>query len=307
MFKYSALSAIFDWRGRKRLKPWRSPERWGAPMVAIDFLSHQNLLEDRRVDKVHKEQYPRLCEDYVLWRVEHDGSCWVSSAMTQLLYQMVEAGPKKFDEALGYFKALLASDKQGHNQVVADDFLAILGLMREKMDHGYCLALRNYRNVYEALDRGFRKILSLYWLEHDAQKAQSINTAFSLGFAADFKKLFEELGFKYAEFLTDGECQGASATESYFDLRAYVSEHEVQALLTGEGDAQHGEKMPAVMSFLSEPGFMDVAVRTEMAKKIKAKAQKYYGATQPEVLPNSSLSLLTRAQTHVLQFLNAKA
>lgn len=247
-----------------RHNKWFYPENWGAPMVSIDYTWPHTLIKDDRVHPLYKNNYPTLCENYVLWRVQHDGSCWVSSGITQLIYQMIEAGPKKFDEVVEYFKTLLDSDP-AYDQVIASDLFSILDLIRKKMDHNFSLSLRNYSNIYEALERGFRKILAIYWKKHNVSKSAAINESFTVGYAADFKDFFNELGFKYAEFLTDGEVDGADATMSYFDLSAYISEEEAVSL--GQ-ENQIGSKMPAVMSFLTMPGFMDVAVQKNISEKI---------------------------------------
>jgi len=258
-----------------RYNKWFSPEVWGEPMMAIDFAGNETLLQDNRINIIYKQQYPNLCKEYVLWRVEHDGSCWVSTGITKLIYHMIESGPDKFDEATNYFKRLFASDpgySNKENQQIARNLFSILKLIRKEMDHNFSLALRNHRNVYEALDAGFRKILSLYWEKYDHAKSTQINTAFSLGYAADFKGLFNEIGFKYAEFLTDGECDGAPATMSYFDLAAYIGDQELNSLTQN----CLNKKMPPIMAFLSTPGFMDIAVKKDLSDQINTKigAQK---------------------------------
>ena len=299
MIKYNPLSLMVNnwlWRRTSDLdshaiipknhNKWLFKETWGDPMAAIDFSGNQTLSEDDRVHIVYKNQYPTMCKEYVLWRVEHDGSCWVSSGITQLIYQMIEAGPEKFDEVIEYLKSLFASDPeftQTENEAVSSNLFMILELIREKMDHSFSLALRNHRNVYEALDRGFRKILSLYWRKHDDAKATEINISNSLGFAADFKGFLHEMGFKYAEFLTDGECNGVSATTSFFDLCAYLTEPEISLFSHGDENRQKNiiqKKMPKVMSFLSDPGYMDIAVQKSISDQINAKRRAYNTKTK---------------------------
>ena len=80
----------------------------GAPFLAIDFSTECSLSEDNRVHELHKITYPDFCKEYVLWRVNHDGSCWNSVGITLLLCEMIEGGEEIFGRAVEHFKNILA-------------------------------------------------------------------------------------------------------------------------------------------------------------------------------------------------------
>lgn len=256
----------------KKVNKWILPESWGEPSLAIDFSGKQLLLEDSRVHEVHKRQFPIIVEEYVLWRVKHLGSCWVYSGMAQFFYQAIEAGPTKFAELQAQIGKIF---EQGaylpNNKTIADDFLSILELVGQKMEHRFTLDVINHENVGTALESGFRRLLSIIFRSKGMEKyADEIEKPESWGSASDFGSLFHEIGIKYAEVSSDGKF-GRAPTRSYFKLGDYLTGREAISIVWNgdrEKFASIRKDMPVVMSFRSKPGYMDVAVLKSFSDRI---------------------------------------
>lgn len=255
---------------------WSSPEALGAPSLIINFSQKDIVLkDDTRVNSVHKQQVPIITEEYVLWRVRHNGSCWLYSGMMQFFYQAIEAGDKKFSEIIKEIKKIFSEGEDAHlaqNQALADDFLALLELMQEKMDHRHCLELINHEKVVAVLDPGFRRLLSIITRKQGLSTiADEIEEPNSWGHASHFGYLFDELGFKFAEISSDGDFhKNTPATRSIVSLGQYITRDGQRSILENNREkyAHIRKDMPVVISFRSSPGYMDVAVLKSFAQQL---------------------------------------
>ena len=165
----------------------------GNPVQSIDFSGKTLFQDDGRIDDIHKKKFPRFNQKYVLWRLTHDGSCWVSSATTLLLYQMIEGGQKKFDDVVTKMRALAASGAQKSLEQDLTDFFAILEVMRNNLSHRFSLDLRNHQNIYEKLDHGMRALLAHFASNggRTISEPEEITRPKSWGYATDFEELLQ--------------------------------------------------------------------------------------------------------------------
>lgn len=228
--------------------------------LAIDFSPDVSLHNDDRVHELHKMTYPDFCHEYVLWRVNHDGSCWNSVGITLLFYHMIQGGEEIFDNSVKYLKNILSGailDK--NDRKLINNFFIIINIIRRKMDHRLSLELRNNRNTYEILDRAFRIILAT----HERQKAlpdhdfaNDVEQPKTRGHMSYMRPLLTDLGFSYAEI----DCY----------------EHDNQNIIVKADFEEYIElnnniinNLPDIIAFGSSPGYADVAVRKSFSKIIK--------------------------------------
>jgi hypothetical protein len=248
------------------------------PFLAIDFSTTYSLHEDKRVHELHKKTYPDVCHEYVLWRVNHDGSCWNSVGITWVIYQMIQGGEDIFDNAIERFKTILkpANLDKSEKKIIIK-FFAILDRMRQKMDHRYSLELRNYSNIYKTLDKGFRIILATQERQNerpDYEYADEIEQPGSRGHMSNMRPLLADLGFSYAGidcFHQNGEFAVIKSS-----LEEYLDPHSENSLR--ESNAEYNkniiDKMPTVLAIGSSPDYADIAVKKSFAHAIRESAKK---------------------------------
>ena len=235
---------------------------------SIDFSNEKSLMQDSRVYEGIKAAYPAVCEEYVLLRVRHDGSCWNSVGMTLLIYELIEAGEENFDRAIAYFKELITrTDAAVLEQKPIKDFFAILAEIRAKMDHRFSLELRNSsEDVYMALDTGFRKLIAYYGLQegHKPAWAAEKEKPYSWHHMSDIKPLLRELGFKYGGIDSDPTAR--------LDFNDYGFSADELALL-GQNSPETrdfmGQKMPTMIALGTSPAYADVAVKKSFAESLR--------------------------------------
>jgi len=244
---------------------WALPSSLGAPYSAVDFSGRMTLMADGRVDVVHKSMLPELCNNYVLWRVAHNGSCWVTSAMTQFIFTLIDGGPGEFDRVIKQLKTDVANTGA---DAQFKEFFDYFALVRQKMDFRDALDLLNHQNVHPVLDRGFRMLLAKdFRARGDFVEAAKIEKPGEWGYASHFKPLFNRLGLKYAGISTDGEFGESKPTTILHDLEDYFG-NMPRTIDVNRRFGQAEENLPKVLFFRSSPGFMDIAVLKTFSDQI---------------------------------------
>lgn len=179
---------------------FRDKALWGQPIRGIDFSGNILVKDDTRIHQAHKNKYPELGENFVLWRVTHDGSCWVSAQLAILIFQMIEGGKEKFEEVLGKMRDYAAQHVKKEMLVgkleSLDDFFQIFELIKENMTHRFSLDVRNHQNIYDILDKGMRIFIMTHHQMNNNQKRldQHLKNPKSWGYADEFAELFESFG-----------------------------------------------------------------------------------------------------------------
>lgn len=174
---------------------WENPALWGNPIQSIDHSGKVLFVNDSRIANLHKHEYSQFGDKYVLWRMTHDGSCWVSSALTLMLFNMIEGGQAKFHAAAKKMRAIASNNSSKDLDADLQDFLNIIDFLGTKMDHRFSLDFRNHQTIYDKLDTGMRRMLAQFVRNGGPamSSAQSIETYKSWGYADDFCGLFREL------------------------------------------------------------------------------------------------------------------
>lgn len=90
------------------------PMNWGIYQQFIDFSGAVTLAEDTRVDEYYKINLPQFSQNYVLWRVTHDGSCWIQAGMVVILNGLLSLEKSQFEEALVKWKNYAANLRAKH-------------------------------------------------------------------------------------------------------------------------------------------------------------------------------------------------
>lgn len=217
---------------------------WGKNIGNLDFSGSIPFESDSRIDDAHKKRFPELKGNYVLWRMPHDGSCWVSAATTLLLYEMIEGGPQKFDEVVAKMRSLVSPDKENEMK----DFFRAFETIRENLNHRFSLELRNHRLAYEELDKGMRMLLAqVKRSEGNVAKANEIETPYEWGSSIDFERLFLKLGLEY------------HVMSLWYGSRGHVSS---SASFTSKNS------LPKMMVIDSRRAYIDVLVDKEFSARV---------------------------------------
>jgi hypothetical protein len=177
---------------------WADKNSWGRPFMSVDPSSTTLFKDDTRIDDLHKNELPDFAEHYVLWRMAHDGSCWVSSATTLLFYHMIAGGPQKYNKVLAGMKTL-ANSHGDMSEEFYKEFFDIFELIKDNFSHEFAIYLRNRLIIYEKLVQGMRMLLIAFL---ESQGAKDISTKkriakikkpSSWGYTHDFYDLFDSL------------------------------------------------------------------------------------------------------------------
>jgi hypothetical protein len=253
---------------------WVDSSLWGA-MGAINIQETRTIAEHPHAHPIFKENAPILCEEYVLWVVTHDGSCWVDSGMAQLIYHMISAGEDKFDEAIAWFKEILAvnSGDSPEDLAIVKSFFDIFELIRAEMDMPYSFYLVSHQNVRNALSTGFRKLLSSYYRQMgENDRANVIATPNEWGYASDFAPLLHHLGLKYAALYCDGNLR-PKYTAPTFIFSSFSDYLSFEEGVFGKDESVRAtiKKLPDVITFRSKPGYIDIMVKKSFSNYILSK------------------------------------
>jgi hypothetical protein len=183
--------------------PWADKALWGSPISSIDFSGKTLFQDDFRIAEIHKEAFPEFHNTYVLWRMTHDGSCWVSASLTLLLFQMIEGGLEKFTDVLEKMKTFAKTHVSSNESHSLDDFFNIFELITHNFSHRFSLDLRNHQRIYDKLDHGMRVLLAAYLRSYggqwDRKRAEEIQPPKKggledWGLADEFNNFFKSLG-----------------------------------------------------------------------------------------------------------------
>lgn len=252
---------------------WTDSSSWGSP-GAIDIAETRTLAEDPRVHQIFKDQLPILCEEFVLWRVTHDGSCWIDVGVILTLSHLIMNSDDKFDEAIVVFKEMFAIKNEifpAEDQELSKGFFDALKLLRaKKMDFHYCFHFISHRNVRDVFMKGFRKLLSnCFYLEKDMALAMRFARLGDWGDAYHFSPVFERLGIKYADISNNG----ALRPEYIEPTQVLLSEHlSSRKDIFGADPSIRKiirEQLPDIISFNTSPGYGDIIVKKSFADSLK--------------------------------------
>lgn len=255
---------------------WHDKSHWGSKTTNINFNGTKTLLEDRRINQVHKDRYPNIIKHYVLWRVRHDGSCWVQSGMVQTLYQMIFQGEKKYEEALVELKTILQPTLTGNDlnaKEKAQDFIAALEFLKEKMDFKFTLEFINHTHVFDIFNFGFRKLISnIRREEGNNALADKIDQPMEWGVVTDFGKIFTLLKLNFNSILLDDvlpETPVPASTIFFFDFWDFDNKGDAEDKLNKSMPTEEQiARLPKVISIISSPDFIDVAALKSFNDKI---------------------------------------
>lgn len=213
---------------------FRDKALWGQPIRSIDFSGKILVKDDARIHDDHKRKYPELGENFVLWRMTHDGSCWVSAQLTLLIFQMIEGGKEKFEDVLAKMRDFAAKNVKKEILVgrldSLDAFFQIFELIKENMTHRFSLDLRNHQNIYDILDQGMRIFIMTHYQMNDNQKRlnEHLENPKSWGFADEFSELFEKFGVRCPLIdLSPDERGGRVSIKNYYAEEQPLSEQKM--------------------------------------------------------------------------------
>ena len=151
--------------------------------------------------------------------------------------------------------------------------------MRQKMDHRFSLELRNYRNIYDTLDKGFRILLANQERQNEQADhiyADDIEEPGTRGHMSNIKPLLSSFKFSYAGidcFDKDDNIEIIKA-----NLEEYLDSNDEDALKKADFGANKNilAKLPLIVALGSKPGYADVAVKKNFVKFKRLEAQVVY-------------------------------
>lgn len=254
---------------------------WGIHRKFIDHEGKTLLSNDSRVNDFYKTVLPEFCQDYVLWRVTHDGSCWIQSAMVVLLHGLLSLKKDQFQQALVKWKNLATEyaaahpafkefERAGHQKKFFD-LLEALGASKNFKQAMYML---NHTEVKDLFNRSLRAFIDPEHEIHNlcelgdirdaAHLASKVGVPF-LGFAGDINATTQlsfvrdalQLGIGHADFKKLGKLSSSSyEANAAALLRNFIHEQK--------------HNFPKVLYFRSNPLYMDIAVEKAFSDAVNA-------------------------------------
>lgn len=229
---------------------------WGNAHTYLDFSGKIYFKDDPRIHQLHKDTWPQLNNSHVLWRVTHDGSCWISAQLTLLLFQMIEGGEPKFHKVLAKMQDF-AEQNNKTNDLKA--FFDIFKIIEGNLSHRFALDFYNHENIYQVLDKGMRLMLATYyrsrpndnWLQTQLKSLEA--SPKSWGLANQFQELFAlfELELAYIDLFRSSLNGDPDISASSFGKRGAV---------------------PKMMVIHTSPSFIDVLVEKSFSDLINGQS-----------------------------------
>lgn len=136
---------------------------WGEYRQFVDFSGSLTLGEDPRVDDYYKINLPRFAQNYVLWRVNHDGSCWIQSAMVVIMHGILSLEKSQFEEALLRWKNYAAKLSEEHlafkkfeESGELKKFFDLIEVLGRTADFKKALDMLNHMAINDLFNRSLR-------------------------------------------------------------------------------------------------------------------------------------------------------
>jgi hypothetical protein len=250
---------------------WVDPSTWGSP-GAINITETRTLAEHPDVHQIFKDQMPIFCEEFVLWRVTHDGSCWVDVGVILAIDHLIRQDEVTFDKAIALFKEIFAIKNENYpaeDAEIIKDFFDVLDLVRAKRDPRYCFHFISHRNVRDALMKGFRKLLSnWHFQEGNVKEATKAATLEAWGHPNNFRPLFFKFDLAHADIDTNGSLRPEYIEPTSISLSsAFASNDDI----FGSDPAIRKviEQLPDIIAFNTRPGYGDVIVKKSFAEAVR--------------------------------------
>ncbi|MCA9508697.1 MAG: hypothetical protein KC505_09790 [Myxococcales bacterium] len=159
---------------------------------------YENAFVDPRVDDRLKEVIPQFLKSHVLWRVRHNGNCWITSALIFMLHEITSKGHEYFIQSLNRIKKSAQDFAIEDNQHVKK-FIELLESINDNDDFKNTIEILNYADSYFILNMGLRQFIAEAVKDIKPKKAEEIRNYLSWGdVAGDAGELFLVWDFKYA-------------------------------------------------------------------------------------------------------------
>lgn len=248
---------------------WANPKTWGEKRLSLNTKSeYENALVDPRIDQIYKDGMPDFLKTRVLWRVGHDGSCWVSVALTLLLYELTNQDQAFFSQILGKMQKQAVDLAINENDFVKN-FFAILEVIKEKNDFKLAVAMLNHEKVFYNLNMGLRQFLKVH--EGDNTLTEIMAKPCSWGDAQQyFGRLFKGWGIKFFDIRgAPNNIQRSFYLPSIEFSRVSFRKDFPQLNLEMKKVLDH--KNFIMLSFVPSPSFADILVSKTFAEQFNKK------------------------------------
>lgn len=273
---------------------WSDSTKWGKAERNVNLINDSVALDDNRINNLYKQVFPDFLKEYVLWRVRHDGNCWVTSLLVQILYHMTTGTRQQYNIVLNNIKKLgdeyKNKDPNFAKNSLEIDFYDLLELIGLNMDFEYALNLINHEKTYRTLNLGIRKFLAAYTPE------KKVSEFGEWGVLADYQNLIYDLGLNFNLFYLDdilSRGKNIELIKLYINnnapLNFFASIEEYRNNILGPSNPQREVSIqkylerlnetkkflanklirPKIFSFRSEIYYMDVLVEKDFANNFK--------------------------------------
>lgn len=278
---------------------WSEKETWGKLDIIINSDSQQSLTENSAVHESWKRNFPKMTKTYVLFRVRHNGSCWIHAALAVLISNLIDSGSEKFAKAVETYESLGKENakiseafKKFYESEDFKKFMEAFRWMNNSRSFKTSLNFMNHENVGQALVKGMRAYIASDRRKKgyvaEAEKLESQPSCW--GFVGDADFMFDEAGLDLPGFTMSD-----NGKEHYFypiglrntivknapKIKQMRQEQKNGAINFPQArwnlainqalDAffAAGKNLSKIMYFRSSPGFMDVAARADFAKTLR--------------------------------------
>ncbi|MCA9508154.1 MAG: hypothetical protein KC505_07030 [Myxococcales bacterium] len=195
---------------------WSKPDNLGPQENIVTYNSQQNLANDPRVIKGYNDYYPEIMKRYVLFRVEHNGSCWVYSALTNLVVNLIDSGKDNFTKSITTLDNLAKENAEKYEHFEkfykSDDYKKVIDAFKwisKSMDFKKSLDFINHKEVHNVLNKAMRAFLAANKRKlNKIDQAKELETeATCWGDIGDFSFIFNTLNINLSgiKFITEQE------------------------------------------------------------------------------------------------------
>lgn len=189
----TAIFSAIEPQTNKKENIWAKKSSWGSDFSAVDFSGKILFNDDYRIADIHKTKHSQL-KNHVLWRVNHDGRCWLTSELILLFYEMTQNGKENYLNIMTNIRNITRE----YLKDSAEDLIAVFELLEDNLSLHFALDLMNHENTYNTLNRGMRKLLIA-----SGTVKKSYENEYGWGMIDDFHPLFEKFGVKTYPWIAD--------------------------------------------------------------------------------------------------------
>lgn len=247
---------------------WADEALWGEAVQTRDTSGKTPLDRDDRVHDVYKKNLG-LKDKYVLWRMAHNGTCWLQAQMIQLFYGLILAGPTKFRESIEALEN--HNDIKAIDPAIAKKLLDVFRMVELKPEIAFFLEISTRQHIFDALNMGFRHILK----QHGVSCRGGTLSPYSWGKTNDFcgifkiiKEPFNNIGMDVLNEAILYYYKGPLAGEDNIYILYYDGSSLKDNKLVKKAEKKLiDQNYPPFITIMSKKSYIDLLVRTDLASK----------------------------------------